>query len=222
MVLADQPFGQWNKFRILMVGSRVTVWLNDKLVVDHALMENYYDRKTPIPAKGPIELQTHGGEIRWRNVFLREISPDEANKFLRSHTSIGFESIFNGNDFAGWAGNVDNYEVKDGSIVCKPGKGGTLYTKEELAIYPRLDFKLPPGGNNGLAIRYSGQGNAAYDGMCELQVLDNDADQYKKLDPGNITARLTGWLLPSAATCVRRACGIIRKSRSKARPSRWN
>ena len=184
LVLADKPFGQWNKFRILMVGSRVTVWLNDKLVVDHALMENYYDRKTPIPAKGPIELQTHGGEIRWRNVFLREISPDEANKFLRSHTSIGFESIFNGNDFAGWAGNVDNYEVKDGSIVCKPGKGGTLYTKEEFGDFvARLEFKLPPGGNNGLAIRYSGQGNAAYDGMCELQVLDNDADQYKKLDP---------------------------------------
>ena len=137
LVLADKPFGQWNKFRILMVGSRVTVWLNDKLVVDHALMENYYDRKTPIPAKGPIELQTHGGEIRWRNVFLREISPEEANKILRSHASIGFESIFNGNDFAGWAGNVDNYEIKDGSIVCKPGKGGTLYTKEEFGGFRR-------------------------------------------------------------------------------------
>ena len=45
----------------------------NKLVVDHALMENYYDRKSAIPAKGPIQLQTHGGEIRWRNVFIREI-----------------------------------------------------------------------------------------------------------------------------------------------------
>ena len=47
--------------------------LNGKLVVDHATLENYYDRKTPIPARGPIQLQTHGGEIRWRNIFIREI-----------------------------------------------------------------------------------------------------------------------------------------------------
>jgi hypothetical protein len=73
LVLADKPFGKWNHFRIIMRGNRVTVWLNGKLTVNDAVMENYYDRKTPIPERGPIELQTHGGEIRWRNIFLREI-----------------------------------------------------------------------------------------------------------------------------------------------------
>jgi len=75
LVIADKPFGEWNKFRIIMVGDIVTVWLNDKLVVDKARMENYYDRKTSVPEKGPIQLQTHGGEIRWRNIFIREIQP---------------------------------------------------------------------------------------------------------------------------------------------------
>jgi hypothetical protein len=75
LVLADKPFGEWNHFRILMVGDRVTVWLNEQLVVDRAVMENYYDRKQPVPARGPIQLQTHGGEIRWRNIFIREIAP---------------------------------------------------------------------------------------------------------------------------------------------------
>ena len=42
------------------------VQLNDKLVVDGAVMENYWDRMQPLPARGPIMLQTHGGEIRWR------------------------------------------------------------------------------------------------------------------------------------------------------------
>ena len=70
-MIADKPFGQWNQFRILMVGSRVSVWLNGKLTVDHAIMENYYDRKSAVPARGPIQLQTHGGEIRWRNIKLR-------------------------------------------------------------------------------------------------------------------------------------------------------
>src|ERR1051326_496679 len=37
LVLADKPFGEWNGFRILMLGSRVSVWLNGQQVVDHAV-----------------------------------------------------------------------------------------------------------------------------------------------------------------------------------------
>ena len=185
LVLADKPFGEWNKFRILMVGSRVSVWLNDKLVVDHANMENFYDRKVSVPARGPIQLQTHGGEIRWRNIRLREIDSEEANKILSSKNTDGFQSIFNGNDFSGWAGPVENYEVKDGALVCKPGKGGTIYTKEEYGDFvARVEFKVPSGGNNGLAIRYPGKGDTAYVGMCELQVLDDNYDKVRgKIDP---------------------------------------
>ncbi len=184
LVLADRPFGEWNHFRIIQIGSRTTVYLNDKLVVDNAIMENYWDRKKPLWAKGPIQLQTHGGEIRWRNVYLREIPADEANEFLRKHSSPGFTEVFNGKDLSGWGGPVDQYDVKAGAVVCKPGKGGTIYYKKEYSDFAgRLEFKLPPGGNNGLAIRYPGEGDTAYVGMCELQVLDDGADQYKNLDP---------------------------------------
>jgi hypothetical protein len=187
LVLADKPFGQWNKFRILMVGARVSIWLNDKMVVDHALLENYYDRSTPIPAKGPIELQTHDGEIRWRNIFIREIKSEEANRILQQHASNeGFKSAFNGRDFAGWGGPTDNYEVVDGSIQCRPGKGGTIFTKEDYSDFvARVEFKLPKGGNNGLAIRYPGEGDTAYVGMCESQVLDDNYEEAtgSKIDP---------------------------------------
>jgi hypothetical protein len=183
LVLADRPFGEWNQFRILMVGARVSVWLNGQHVVDHALMENYYDRAAPIPARGPLQLQTHGGEIRWRNIFLREIGSEEANRILAAHGTEGFEAVFNGRDFTGWAGPTDNYTVRDGALVCLPEKGGTIYTQERFGdLAARLEFNLPPGGNNGLAIRYPGQGDAAYSGMCELQVLDNDSPQYRDLD----------------------------------------
>jgi len=185
LVLADKPFGEWNHFRIIQVGSRTTVYLNEKLVVNNAIMENYFNRKLPIPPKGPIQLQTHGGEIRWRNIFVRQIPPEEANAILRgSDAEQGFVPIFNGKDFTGWAGPTNEYEIVDGAIVCKKGKGGTIYTVEEYSDFiVRLEFKLPPGGNNGLAIRYPGQGDTAYVGMCELQVLDNDAPQYANLDP---------------------------------------
>ena len=71
LVLADKPFGEWNSFRITMVGENVTVTLNDKLVVDNARMHNHFDKAGPLLSEGPIQLQTHGGEIRSRNVFLR-------------------------------------------------------------------------------------------------------------------------------------------------------
>jgi hypothetical protein len=203
-------------------------------------MENYFekDRRNPLPRTGPIQLQTHGGEIRWRNLFVREIGPAEANKILADGGVIeptkvreevvtcryelvqdcccqprprccpppmrfmlvpriesvertvfqpretGFRSIFNGTDFTGWAGPIQNYEVKDGAIVCRPGKGGIIYTTEEFGNFAiQLEFKLPPGGNNGLAIRYPGNGDTAYEGMCELQVLDNEDPKYAKLNP---------------------------------------
>jgi hypothetical protein len=73
LVKADKPLGEWNRFRIVMRGDKVTVTLNDQKVVDDARMENYYDRAVPVPEKGPIQLQTHGGEIRWRNIFIREL-----------------------------------------------------------------------------------------------------------------------------------------------------
>jgi len=95
----------------------------------------------------------------------------------------GFKSVFNGKDFDGWAGPVDNYQIVEGAIQCKKGKGGTIYTKEIYANFAvRFEFKLPPGGNNGLAIRYPGKGDTAYHGMCELQVLDSEHPRYAKLD----------------------------------------
>lgn len=181
LVKADKPFGEWNKFRIIQVGERTTIYLNDQLVVDHARLDNFWDKKAPLAAKGPILLQTHGGEIRWRNIFAREIPPAEATAILRKKAEDGFASIFDGKTFDGWQGATENYEIVDGAIRCKKGKGGALFTKAEYADFRvALEFKLPPNGNNGLAIRYPGKGDGAYAGMCELQVLD---DAYKGIDP---------------------------------------
>jgi hypothetical protein len=186
---ADKPFGEWNSFRIIQVGERTTIYLNGKLVVNHARMENYWDRQAkrvpvrPLPRSGPILLQTHGGEIRWRNVFVREIPADEANAILRKADASGFESVFNGRDFTGWAGTVGSYQVIDGAIACKQDGRGVLFTKEQYSDFAaRVEYKLPPGGNNGLAIRYPGKGQASVDAMCELQFLDDTDPKYAKLD----------------------------------------
>jgi len=71
--VADNPVGQWNTFYIKMVGEKVTVKLNGKLVVDNVVLENYWERDKPIYATGQIELQNHGNKLYFRNVFIREL-----------------------------------------------------------------------------------------------------------------------------------------------------
>ncbi len=205
LVLADKPFGEWNTLRVIQVGARTTVYLNDKLVVGHATMENFWDRSAPLFARGVIQLQTHGGEIRWRNIRIRQILAEEANRRLAEGGPKGFAPIFDGKTLDGWAGAVENYQVVDGAIRCKPQKGGVLYFNKEYSDFSaRFEFKLPPGGNNGLAIRYPGTGDTAYTGMCELQVLDDGDARYAKIDPrqahgsayGMVAAR-RGFLRPT-------------------------
>lgn len=219
LVFADNPIGQWDSMRIVMTGERVSVWLNEKLVVDHARLYNYYNNKKPeaehlpLPKTGPIQLQTHGREMRFRDIFIREIGSDEANQILASKNDDGFASVFNGKDLTGWAGETENYMVQDGAITCQPKKGGTIFTEGEYGDFAvRLECQLPPGGNNGLAIRYPGEGHGTWDSFCELQVLDDghpmyndpNAPKYYNLNPrqahGSVYARIPahrGYLRPT-------------------------
>jgi hypothetical protein len=74
-VNADNPPEEWNTFKIAMRGDRVTVHLNDKLVVDNVPLENYFERGKPLPERGPIELQHHGNPLYFKNIFIKEL-PD--------------------------------------------------------------------------------------------------------------------------------------------------
>jgi hypothetical protein len=73
LVRADSPVGEWNTFRIRMVGDKVTVWLNGKLVTDNVVMENYWNRAKPIYPTGAIELQNHRHPLYFKNVFVKEL-----------------------------------------------------------------------------------------------------------------------------------------------------
>ena len=138
---------------------------------------------------------------------------DEANQILAKRASAGYKPIFNGQNLAAWAGPIENYEVKDGVLRCKPHEGGTIYYNKELTDFmARVEFKLPAGGNNGLAIRYPGKGDTAYDGMCELQILDDGRPQVRARSTlARRTARPMAWSPPQEDTCGRSASGTSRK-----------
>jgi len=182
---ADKPVEQWNRFRIFMIGEKVTVMLNGEIVVDNVIMENYWDRSIPIYPTGQIELQNHGNTLYFRNVFIREIPREKGtNKLTEREQKNGFKQLFNGTDMTGWVGNKQGYVVKDGIMICDPSLGGSgnLYTEDEYGDFIfKFEFRLTPGANNGLGIRAPLTGNSAYDGM-ELQILDDQSPRY------------TGWL----------------------------
>ncbi len=73
LVKADNPVGEWNTFHIIMKGDKVTVFLNDKKVVDDAALANYWDKGKPLPATGPIELQHHGDKLWFKNIYIKEL-----------------------------------------------------------------------------------------------------------------------------------------------------
>jgi hypothetical protein len=70
---ADKPVGEWNQFRILMTGDKVTVYLNDELVVNNVTMENSLEHGKTIYPFGPIELQNHKNPLYFKNIYVREI-----------------------------------------------------------------------------------------------------------------------------------------------------
>jgi hypothetical protein len=182
--VADNPVGDWNSFKIIMIGEKVSVWLNGQLVVDNVIMENYWDRSIPIFPTGAIELQAHGTDLAFRDIYVREISEKEYN-LTPEERSEGFVALFNGRNLDNWTGNKQAYVAEDEMIVIKPvdDSGGNLYTEKEYADFIfRFEFQLTPAANNGLGIRTPLTGDAAYAGM-ELQILDDTAPVYANLQP---------------------------------------
>ena len=185
LLLADRPVGEWNTFRIVMIGERVTVYLNDRMVADNTVLENYWERAKPIYPTGPLELQAHGNPLWFRNVYVREIPRDTASPGLTdAERDDGFVALFNGSDLAGWTGDTKGYAAEDGKIVIHPERGsGNLYTEKEYADFVfRFEFKLTPAANNGIGIRAPLEGDAAYAGM-EIQVLEDGSPVYRDLRP---------------------------------------
>ena len=79
LVVADNPIGEWNTFFIRMVDNIVTIYLNDKLVVDKAPLENTYWAKQskqpglPLRNREQIELQAHGSKVQFKDIYIKEL-----------------------------------------------------------------------------------------------------------------------------------------------------
>ena len=183
--VADKNLNEWNTFRIIMKGDRVTVYLNGELVTDNVILENFWDRNLPIFPEEQIELQAHGSPVSYRNIYIKELPRVKPFQLIKQEKKEGFRVLFDGTNMHQWIGNTAEYTTENGNMVINPkpnkGSGGNLFTKDEFSDFVfRFEFQLTPGANNGLGIRSPIKGDAAYTGM-ELQILDNEAPIYKDL-----------------------------------------
>ncbi len=121
-----------------------------------------------------------------------------------------WRALFNGKDLSGWKavdGPLASWKVEDGMLYCSGGGGGWLSTTDQYANFEvELQFRVPPSGNSGVFLRAPHQGNPAYAGM-EIQVLDDLALEYAKLQPFQYCGSLYGVAAP--------------KVRASKKPGEW-
>ena len=181
LVKADKPTGQWNATRIRMQGDRVTVALNDQLIVDNQPLANFFEKGQPLPARGPIQIQTHGAPMHVRNVFLRELSTlDGSGPGWRDLGQADFENV-----------NCDpgTWTWQDGSVHCTGTPVGVIRTKQQFINFElATDWRhLSAAGNSGVflwsppaALENLPRGKLPPGGI-EVQVLDHGFTvQYEK------------------------------------------
>jgi hypothetical protein len=119
----------------------------------------------------------------------------------------GFVSLFDGKSLEGWIlkdGSGPGYLVQEGILVCPAETGGRFLTRDEYADFTlRFEFRLEPGGNNGVGIRTPLDGRASRDGM-EIQILDDYADKYANLKPAQYHGSIYG-VVPAKRGALKKA-----------------
>ncbi len=169
----------WNTYRVLAVGAKIKVWVNQALVSDLVDAGKY----TTHP-RGFIGLQVHGiergagpYEVRWRNIRIREIEDGDHRD--------GWQALYNGKDLTGWRTTGNWLPQADGVLLIKPRPGETGWQRYSAYLWSEkkyndfildVEYSYPPGGNSGIFFRVGSLENPVESGI-EAQVLDSTGHQ---------------------------------------------
>ncbi len=162
--------------------------------IDYNEMESVFSKaKDILLATGDAD---DGYAVNEIESILSKYSPSPVSSLTEEEEKLGFEMLFDGTDLDKWQGNLVNYTPMNGTIYVTAAYGGTgnLYTKKKYKdfIY-RFEFCfLEEGVNNGVGVRTPMEVDAAYDGMCEVQILDHDAPMYANLNAYQVHGSVYG------------------------------
>jgi hypothetical protein len=166
LAAAGKPAGEWNRFRILHIGPRISVWHNGELVQDNV----YFDGKTngsmgefPLKSgrkldgkKGPIMLQGDHGKVWYRNLRIRPLFAGD-----------GWRPLWNGKDLSEFNARGDKraekgplWAVQDhafNNLSSGESGGHDIWTNDAFGNFlVHYAYKSDPkkeGGNSGFYLR---------------------------------------------------------------------
>lgn len=180
---ADKNTGLWNQARVRMLEDRVWVWMNDKLVVDGARLENFYNREGKIAESGPIEIENDDNTLYFRNMFIREISDEEAKNELKQYAAFKSKKqaedehvihLFDGSSLEYFTFKPDGWKIENDTLVLNP-EGGYLWTREKYENFVlELEYQVTEGCNSGVFFR-ADPVNPVQGGF-EIQIMDSYGD----------------------------------------------
>lgn len=169
--------GEWNHFKLTVVGSRAALEINGQKAWESDGVEQpqgYIALQVEVPGGGPFE---------FKDIYV---------------TELGYRPLFDGRSLEGWEGAGQDaaacWKVEEGLLVCTGEKGPWLRSKERFKDFDlRLDYKLKEGGNSGVYVRVPESGDHHGDGAgVEIQILDDAAKRYRELKPYQYTGSVYG------------------------------
>jgi hypothetical protein len=117
----------------------------------------------------------------------------------QSSTAVGPNATVQG--LKGWHvqnGKPEVWKVDGNVIRCVAPGGGFLTTDREYGDFEvSLEYRIPPGGNTGVGIRYPPGGHPSTTGM-EIQILDDDAPKHRNLKPSQYNGSIYHLVAPKA------------------------
>ncbi len=164
--------GEWNQFKLTVIGTTAALEINGQPAWKADGLEcpsGYIALQAEVPG---------GGQFKFRNIRI---------------TELGYKSLFNGTDLAGWEGSGAKaeacWQVEEGLLMCTGQKGPWLRSMEQYGdLNLRLEYKIKPGGNSGVYVRVPESGNHHGQGAgVEIQILDDADQRYAKLKPYQYT-----------------------------------
>ncbi len=176
----QKPPMEWNEWRVLAVGDKVTFWCNGQKAWDGSDLK---DRR------GYLGLQAEGAPIEFRNLRIKE---------------LGYDGL---NDAKQWEDGGGHWKREDG-ILTFDGTGRQLETarKDYNNYVLRLEWKADKAATGGVLLRGAvdslvrigdldgGSGELAGSGAKPLMKLDNPPGQWNYLELRVAGGKATVWL----------------------------
>ena len=183
--------GEWNKMSVRYVGTKITIEVNDVVVVDTDLRSA--DKPGYKNVRGRIGFMGWDGKSAFRNITIQPIegatTPPQAaagttqrqstattapvNQLTDEMKNDGWIAIFDGKTLDGWKSNeaYEGFKVENDAIVGFGARNHLYYMKEEFKNFElKIDAKINSGGNSGVYVKSQWHDAAYPNSGFELQV----------------------------------------------------